>query len=228
MSKSDTHAATHRLQGFSDAVFAFACTLLIVSIEPPKNYAELMTDLSGFPAFGLAFAMLILVWSVHHKLFQRFPLDDAWAVCLNAGLLFTVLLFVYPLKFLAVAIVGATLGLDGHIDQGVHNLAQVGRLFVVYGCAFAVIFGLTAALYFHASRHARASGSSANVRLALGHMRHYLVYVAIALVSVLLSLGGIGLEYGLPGWIYFLLGPAAWINGVLVSRYARGSNKGKS
>jgi len=88
--------------------------------------------------------MLILVWSAHHRLFRRFPLDDAWTVFLNAGLLFTVLLFVYPLKFLAVGVVSSTIGLGEHVDQGINSTAQIRNLYVVYGAAFGAIFGLTA------------------------------------------------------------------------------------
>lgn len=40
-----------RVEGFSAAVFGFAVTLLIVSLEVPKTSTELLSAMRGFGAF---------------------------------------------------------------------------------------------------------------------------------------------------------------------------------
>src|SRR6185369_13288753 len=88
-----------RLEGLSDAVFGFAITLLVVSLEVPKTFAELMQAMRGFGAFAVSFALLIVVWYNQYKFFRRYALQDNYTVVLNAAVLFVVLFYVYPLKF---------------------------------------------------------------------------------------------------------------------------------
>src|SRR5215475_9295131 len=89
-----------RIEGLSDAVFGFAVTLLVVSLEVPKTFGELMEAMRGFGAFAICFALLIVVWYNQYKFFRRYALQDNYTLVLNAMLLFVVLFYVYPLKFL--------------------------------------------------------------------------------------------------------------------------------
>jgi uncharacterized membrane protein len=54
-----------RLESFSDAVFGFALTLLVVSLDVPKTFADLIATMRGFPAFALCFLFLALFWNGH-------------------------------------------------------------------------------------------------------------------------------------------------------------------
>src|SRR6266566_1348637 len=89
-----------RVEGFSDAVFAFAITLLVVSLEVPKTFEELMAAIRGFPAFAVSFALLFQIWWRHYRFFRRYDLEDRYVITVTGFLLFVVLFFVYPLKFL--------------------------------------------------------------------------------------------------------------------------------
>ena len=101
-----------RIEGFSDAVFAFSVTLLVVSLEVPKTFNDLMAAMQGFIAFTLSFALLIWVWYNHYLFFRRYGLQDTYTIVLNAVLLFVILFYIYPLKFLATLIVDSFLGAD--------------------------------------------------------------------------------------------------------------------
>ena len=89
-----------RVDGFSDVVFGFALTLLVVSLEVPKSYGELHELIRGFIPFAVSFLLLMTIWYAHFQFFRRFGLHDMGTIVLNAALLFVVLFYVYPLKFL--------------------------------------------------------------------------------------------------------------------------------
>src|SRR5262249_39758935 len=88
-----------RLEAFSDCVFAFALTLLVVSLEGPKSFQDLLAAMRGFPLFAFCFAVVLCVWRAHSVFFRRYGLDDFPTMVLNSGLLLVVLFYVYPLKF---------------------------------------------------------------------------------------------------------------------------------
>jgi uncharacterized membrane protein len=79
-------------------VFAFAVTLLIVSLEVPKSFEELIVTMRGFVAFGICFFLLMLIWHEQNIFFRRYGLHDTITITLNAILIFLVLFYVYPLK----------------------------------------------------------------------------------------------------------------------------------
>src|SRR5437588_5648176 len=112
-----------RIEGFSDAVFGFALTLLIVSLEVPKTSTELLATMRGFGAFVVTFMILTRLWYSQFTFFRRYALEDRVTITLNLVLLFTVLFFVYPLKFLFTNVIGDPL-LKGKIETP-HGLEPV-------------------------------------------------------------------------------------------------------
>ena len=92
-------AEVSRIEAFSDAVFALAVTLLIVSLETPKTPDELLKSLYQAPVFAVCFGMIYALWNCHYTYCRRYGLQDATVRIYTGVLLFTVLMFVYPLKY---------------------------------------------------------------------------------------------------------------------------------
>src|SRR4029079_6273276 len=138
-----------RLEGFSDTVFAFALTLLVVALEVPHSYEKLMDLMKGFPAFACSFALLIWIWSEHNTFFRRYGLQDSWTITLNAGLLFLVLFYVYPLKFMFDAMFSQFIprGEEGRVHMDAYQLANTSAL---YAAGFVALSVVSALLYHHA------------------------------------------------------------------------------
>ena len=139
-----------RLESFSDAVFGFALTLLVVSLDVPKSFDDLIATMRGFPAFAICFLLLALIWNGHYKFCRRYGLDDGTARFLTCVLLFLVLFYVYPLKFLFnLSITGLLLGAGPPVMM---TGSQLSILLVIYGLGFAAVYGASTLLYVHAYR----------------------------------------------------------------------------
>jgi len=139
-----------RLESFSDAVFGFALTLLVVSLDVPKSFDDLVNTMRGFPAFAVCFVLLALIWNSHYKFCRRYGLDDGTARFLTCVMLFLVLFYVYPLKFLFnLSITGLVFGGGPPITI---TSPQLSALLAIYGLGFAAVYGALTLLYWHAYR----------------------------------------------------------------------------
>ena len=207
-----------RVEGFSDAVFAFALTLLVVSLEVPRSFAELVETMEGFLAFAICFAFIVWVWYEHYLFFRRFGLEDGWTIVLNALLLFVVLFYVYPLKFLFTGLVRVWTGL-GPEASAAGALADGRRVLVVYGVGFVAVFAGLALLYRHAWRVAAREGFDAlEVHDARAGTVRHAATTLVGLVAIALALVLPARMVGLAGMFYAILGP---VHGLLGWRLGR-------
>jgi len=113
-----------RIEGFADAVFGFALTLLVVSLEVPNNFDELLSTMQGFFAFAISGWLLYSVWFDHYRFFRRYGLKDNLTIHLSAVLLFVVLFYVYPLKFLFTVVTDRILGFSTQVGSSKEMLSR--------------------------------------------------------------------------------------------------------
>src|SRR5438309_11445856 len=88
-----------RIEAFSDVVFGFAISLLVVSLEAPKTYAQMMEMLRGFLPFAICFWLFIDIWFEHHHFYKRYGLQVQVTMALIMFLLFVIMFYVVPLKY---------------------------------------------------------------------------------------------------------------------------------
>lgn len=213
-----------RVEGFSDAVFAFAVTLLVVSLEVPRTFDELLAVMQGFFAFAICFALLLVVWYDHYKFFRRYGLRDAPTVWLNSVLLFLVLLYVYPLKFLFTLLTDQLFGLgdmtrlpSGDIVRAIEP-SQVPLLMTIYGAGFVAVQLVFVLFYWRAYSLRDALGLDARERsVTREEIQGFLLNALVGLGSVgIANLGGEA-TVSWAGWIYVLILPVQIFNGRIMA-----------
>lgn len=200
-----------RIEAFSDAVFGFALTLLVVSLEVPRSYADMVENVRGLPAFAACFAILLMIWQEHHKFFRRYGVHDGVVIWINGTLLFVVLFYVYPLKFLMTLLLGPEgVLLGGHMEP--ESGIRMPALMAMYGVGFVAVFVLLGGLHWRARQCLRAApDSTVDMRMLAIDLGGCFVYVAIGVLSLAIVALPFRWAPGVAGLAYALLGPAHFV-----------------
>ncbi len=142
-----------RLEVFSDTAFAFALTMLVVSVGSiPSNHSELILALKNVPAFFLSFVQIVAFWWAHRVWSQRYGLESTTATVLTLSMIFTILVFIYPLRLIYSGLCQFISGgwLPGEFS--VNSNREFADLFVIYGVGYALLTAILTLLYLHAYR----------------------------------------------------------------------------
>ncbi len=197
-----------RIEAISDAVFAFAVTLLIVSLEVPKSFEELMVTVRGFFSFGISFFLLMMIWFDQNVFFRRYGMHDIVTVALNCILIFLVLFYVYPLKFLFTLIFSGYIYGQGH-SPFIMEMNDVPKLMIIYGVGYVLIQMLVFLMYLHAFRKKEELElTPLEIFDTKTFIYAKLVLMSIGLLSVLMSKALPVNNAGNAGLVYILIGPA--------------------
>lgn len=209
-----------RVEAFTDAAFAFALTLLVISFDQvPSSMEGLKSALKNIPAFAASFAQISMFWYAHHKWSRRYGLDDLMTALLSLSLVFVTLIFVFPLR---VVFSGLFAWLtDGwmpfQLDD--YGAAILGDVFVIYGVGFLAMSAVIALHYWHALARADALVLNNVERFTTrSELQAWLILSAHGAASTLVAVAAPEQWRPLAGMVYMLLPVIMPLFGVIKAR----------
>ncbi len=145
-----------RIETFVDAAFAFAFTMLVISIDQiPTTPVELLELSRDIPAFLMSALIIGSIWITHANWSRNFGLQDGVTIYLSLALVMLVLVFVYPIKLMSQAFVlyfsKGLLGTDIFSQGGWEN--SVASLFIYFGIGLIALSAILIALYLNTLRY---------------------------------------------------------------------------
>jgi uncharacterized membrane protein len=223
-----------RIEGLADAVFGFALTLLVVSLEVPNTFDELLATMRGFFAFAISGWLLYSVWFDHYIFFRRYGLQDNITMHLSAVLLFVVLFYVYPLKFLFTALMDELLGFSTQVGSSTGDVVETIRagqwplLVALFGVGFVVVQLVFFLFYWRAyALRDVLKLDTYEASITRQEIQGYLLLAGVGLASIAISLLGGEEASSLAGWVYLLIWPLMTIHGHIMARRRRQSGSSR-
>lgn len=145
-----------RLETFSDAAFALAITLLVLSSSVPETFTQLRESMQMVLPFAFCVVLITLIWYQHYLFFLKYGLQDANTVAINTFLIFLILVYVFPLKFLSRFLYAiykpffTDIRTDFVAEFGSFSHNDQRFLMMIYGIGAGLIFYTLAWLYRYA------------------------------------------------------------------------------
>ena len=209
-----------RLENFSDAVFAFSITLLMISLEVPKTFSRILELTDELIAFAVTIIPLFIIWQQHRLFFRRYGLDDRTILIWNTALLFIVLIFIFPLKFLSLFLIR----FFGYVFLGTEDVFvtmiegfQVPWLMVYYGVGALGILFVFSRFYKHALSQENELGiSNYETNLTRYYKRLFTHLCLVPLISITFVLTFMNIDVTIAsivsGMLYSLTGVVFVLN----------------
>ena len=206
--------AMTRIEVFVSAAFAFAITMLVISIDQIPNSVPALIEVSKqIPAFVLSAVQLMWIWQTHALWSKRFGLEDGLTIFISSALVIIVLIFIYPLKMMFSGLFAWLT--DGFLPSQftLSNYEELRYLFVYFALVFSVISLIFLWMHQHALNLKDALLLSREESFQLQtyiYIRWSLVVVGVlALIAPLLAadkwLPFTGFVYALIGLCYYFI-----------------------
>lgn len=222
-----------RVETFSDAVFAVSFTLVVLSSSVPDTFDGLRRSIEDIIPSFICIVLIVVIWYQHYTFFLRYGLQNIGTVVINTFLAFMVLIYIYPLKFLARFLVELYSGLL--FGTKIDFVASFGEpitgdnmtlLMTAYGAGATLIFLSTAWLYQHAFKKREALELSAyeifSTKVSI--LQNLLMGTIPFLSTVIAFLHPFGegqLNFAIAGFIYLLYPPVMITFGQIVKRKSK-------
>lgn len=197
--------AMTRLETFTDAAFAFAVTLLVVGggDSIPSSFDEMIFAMKQVPAFAASMANIMLFWYAHHVWSRRFGLDDWGSAILSILLVFSVLIYVYPLKALYSGAIDFFSG--GYFASyfSIDSIDDLRTMFIIFGAAYVTLSGVIVLLNRHALRQKTDLRlSELEIYETNSTIQHWLLNMLVPAVSIVIAITAPGAWIIMAGLIY--------------------------
>jgi len=196
-----------RTETFTDAAFAFALTLLVVSIDSvPSSYDELWLAVQGIPAFGLACALLFLFWYGHWNWSRRYGLEDFPSIVLSFVLVFVMLCYVYPMKYVTSIFVAWITDRKLEVGASINSIDELYGIFTMYGIGFVALSLVVLLLYLRAwAVRDDLELNAVERHQTRSEIGGWAIFLAVGVLSILMGLFAPRHPMTVPGWAYMLL-----------------------
>lgn len=203
-----------RIEVFSDAAFAFAVTMLVISLSAiPRDFQELIAAMQRAPSFAASFSVIMAIWVTHRRWSRRFGLDDGVSTFLTLALIFVVLVYVYPLKLIMDLTFYALSSQWFPIQFQISSSAEAAGLLAIFSVGFFLVALILLGLYLRAAATADELCLSELERLLV--RKEQLIWLVQAVAGMVVTLLAVifmssmgylaGIAYGLiPVTIYLV------------------------
>jgi uncharacterized membrane protein len=209
-----------RLETFVAAAFAFAVTMLIISIDDvPSNFDEFAQAVKLIPSFGASFAIIAWVWASHASWCRKYGLEDGPTVLLSCILVFLVLVYIFPLRMMMQGLFSALS--SGYLpsEMTYTSMSEVRFMFVFYSIGFWSLSANFCALFFYAMKQKE--------KLQLTHfevfqtrtdLQSWGIVNVVSIVSVMFAFFADKESLSWSGYIYFSLFPLLYAHAIVRKR----------
>lgn len=196
-----------RTETFTDAAFAFALTLLVVSIDSiPSTYEELWFAVQGIPAFGLSCALLFLFWHGHWNWSRRYGLEDFASMVLSFFLVFVMLCYIYPMKYVTSIFVTWISDRRLAVGADINSMDELYGIFTIYSIGFVALCIAILLLYLRVwIIRGDLQLDAVERHVTRSEIGSWTILASVGMLAILMGLFAPHHLWTVPGWAYLIL-----------------------